>query len=134
MEVGPVSGRRLRKLAGVADGSGSRSTRRSILRSPGSSASRPSADKRNRVECATANAPRSRAPPDTWCVRSWTGASLDDTAKCGRYAPAGPCPVSAPELVTWLSEAAIHARAGAAASPRLDMVQHGLLLLRTPAD
>ena len=50
VEVGPVSGRRLHKLAGVTDGSGSRSTRRSILRSPGSSASRPSADKRNRVE------------------------------------------------------------------------------------
>lgn len=63
---------------------------------------------------------------------------LDDTATRGRYAPAGPRPVSGPELVIWLSEAALHARAGAAASPRLDMVQHGLdselLVLRTPAD
>ena len=89
---------------------------------------------------------------------------LDNTATHGRYAPAASRPVSGPELIAWLSEAALHARAGtaappadllnhpnlfpfrvsyvpsrslAAASPRLDMVQHGLdselLVLRTPA-
>lgn len=90
---------------------------------------------------------------------------LDDTGTRGRYAPAAPHPVSSPERVAWLAEAALHARAGAptpptdllnhpnlfpfgvsyvpprslaAASPRLDMVQHGLdselMVLRTPAD
>ena len=90
---------------------------------------------------------------------------LGDTGTRGQYAPAPPRAVSNPKLVAWLAEAALHARAGApapptdllnhpnlfpfrvsyvpqrslaAASPRLDVVQHGLdselLVLRPLAD
>ncbi len=78
---------------------------------------------------------------------------LSDTAIRGRYASAEVHPISSPELVAWLAEAALHVRDGepaqpsnllnhpslfpfrvsyvparslAAASPRLDLVQQGL--------